>query len=115
SIMRPRSGEIFSGESFMALLRLQTRRIASPCNIRNRTSDLSFSRTPKRNHPYRASGLVLRPSPARHQWQLWGSQYQAHAVAGGIRRLARRVVDPPEIGSHCRTSATDTANSKVFW
>jgi hypothetical protein len=56
----------------MALLRLQTRRIASPCNIRNRTSDLSFSRTPKRNHPYRASGLVRRPEGVRCERLLRG-------------------------------------------
>ena len=50
-----------------------TRRIASPCNIRNRTSDLSNPLPPGRNYPYRASGLVLRPGAAMRVGPLYGA------------------------------------------
>jgi hypothetical protein len=37
----------------------ETRRIASLRNLRNGTSNPSYTRAPKRRRPYRASGLVL--------------------------------------------------------
>src|SRR6516162_8640077 len=61
SIMRRRSGETFSAEEFMAMLRLQHE---ADCLSSHRT-ERSLRPHPSAGHgaepPYRASGLVLRP------------------------------------------------------
>src|ERR1700677_2335318 len=72
SIMRRRSGEIFSGESFMVLLRL---RYEAECLTSQHTKQNPRDQPPTytdRSYPYRASGLVPRPYPVGRQGRLRG-------------------------------------------
>jgi hypothetical protein len=58
-IMRRRSGETFSGESFMVLLQLQHEAVRLAMHhTKQNLSDQPFTDT-DRNHPFRASGLLL--------------------------------------------------------
>ena len=63
---------------------------------------------------------VDRWPPRKFPLLVWGSQYQAHAVSGSGHSSARfrlecdSSIPVKENGSHCRTSATGTANCSVF-
>src|SRR6202021_1315489 len=70
SIMRRRSGEIFSGESFMVLLRLRYEAECLTSQLTKQNLRDQLSTTADRSHPYRASGLVHRPNPDIYERQL---------------------------------------------
>src|SRR5450631_1965877 len=68
SIMRRRSGEIFSDESFMVLLRLRYEAECLTSQLTKQNLKGQLSTDANRTHPYRASGLVPRPQPdGRHR------------------------------------------------
>src|ERR1700736_3790370 len=82
SIMRRRSGEILSGESFMAqfLSRNEADYLTSKHTKQSPTPQSSLGVRSK--SPYRASGLVLRPQAVGDERQLCGTSTGDKAITG---------------------------------
>src|SRR5882757_7666012 len=87
SIMRRRSGEILSGESFMALLRLRNEAECLSSQLTKQNLRDQLYTDADRSHPYRASGLVRRPLVDRRDWQLPGRSI-LRSCAGASQRVA---------------------------